>query len=383
MKCITNGNILLPDGEITGKVLFFDEKIRGIGTEVPYGAEVIDARGGYIAPGLIDVHCHGFMGRDASNASVEEIQFMSEKVAEWGVTGWLPTTMTLSWGQLERCFEAIGKCQQESLLSHWQGAQVLGAHAEGPFINPGKKGAQAGQWIQKPDADRLLPWAKVVKLMTAAPEMEGAIEFIQKAVGAGIVISMGHTNATGEEAVRGIDAGIEHATHTFNAMSPLSHRDIGAVGAALRDDRVYCELICDTFHVSADLYGMLAKIKGDKLVIITDSIQVAHLPDGTYDMAGETVIVDGIKCRFPNGTIAGSVLTMDRAVRNVWQHTDLSLWQVVKLASLSTAKSIHMDDHKGSIEVGKDADIIITDDAFNVQATYLGGRQIYHVNEVR
>ena len=377
MKYIVNGTILLPDGEITGKGLLFDEKIIGIVDSAPEDAQVIDAQGGYVSPGLIDVHCHGFMGRDASNANADEIRFMSEKAVEWGVTGWLPTTMTLAWSQLEACFEAIGACMKESLSESWKGAQVLGVHAEGPFINAKKKGAQAGQFIQKPDAEKLRKWKNTVKLMTVAPEVEGAEEFIRNASQMGVVLSMGHTDANGEEAMKGIDAGITHATHTFNAMSPLSHRDIGVVGAALSDERVYCEVISDTFHVSPKLYKMIANIKNGKFVIITDSIQVAGMPDGTYDMAGETVIVDGIKCRFPNGTIAGSVLTMDRAVHNVQAHTGLPLWQVVNMASLNAANSIKMGDTKGSLEAGKDADILITDRDYNVQATYVRGNCVY------
>lgn len=377
MKCIINGTIILADGEVTGKALLFDEKFVGIVDEIPGDVEIIDAAGGYVSPGLIDVHCHGFMGKDASNASAEEIRFMSEKAAAWGVTGWLPTTMTLSWPHLEKCFEAVRKCMNDSFKEDWMGAQVLGVHAEGPFINSKKKGAQAGQWIQIPEIEKLEPWVNEVRLITVAPEVDGAKEFITAASGMGVTVSMGHTDANGEEAIAGIDAGITHATHTFNAMSPLSHRDIGAVGAALSDDRVYCEIIADTFHVSPMLYGMVAKIKGDKFVIITDSIQVAGLPDGTYDMAGETVIVDGIKCRFPNGTIAGSALTMDRAVRNVMAHTGLPLWQVVKMASLNPANSIGLGEVKGSIEIGKDADIIITDRDFNVQATFVRGNIVY------
>ncbi|MBE5773845.1 MAG: N-acetylglucosamine-6-phosphate deacetylase [Clostridiales bacterium] len=377
MKCIINGTILLPDGEINGKILVFNEKITGIMDEIPENAEIIDANGGYVSPGLIDVHCHGFMGMDASNASYDEVRAMSEKTVSSGVTGWLPTTMTLSWEHLGKCFEAIGVCMQDSLSDGWKGAQVLGAHAEGPFINLKKKGAQDAKWVRKPDIECLKPWKDVVKLITVAPEVDGALEFIHEAVEMGVKVSMGHTNATGDEAIKGFDAGIDHATHTFNAMTPMSHRDIGAVGAALSDDRVYCELIADTFHVSAQLYSLLAKAKGAKLVIITDSIQVAGLPDGVYDMSGQTVVVDGIKCRFPDGTIAGSALTMDRAVRNFRAHTNLELWKIVRLASLSPAESIGMEKTKGSLEIGKDADILIADKDFNIQKTFVRGNCVY------
>ena len=378
MKCIVNGKILLPDGEVTGRTLSFDKGvITGIGDRPAPDAEIIDAKGGYVSPGLIDVHIHGFMGWDASNGRIDELRQMSRRMARWGVTAWLPTTMTLRWTELSLCFSAIRMAMSLSLQSDWGGAQVMGCHAEGPFISPAKKGAQNGDYIQAPDIDKLQAWTSVIRLMTVAPEVDGALPFIRAAAARGVAISMGHTNATAEAALAGIDAGIIHATHTFNAMPPLNHREPGAVGAALGDDRVYCELIADTFHVHPLLYGMMARQKPDKLVLITDSIQVAHLPDGPHDQAGQTVIVDGIQCRFPNGTIAGSSLTMDRAVRNFVQHTGLPLYQVVNMASLNPARSVGIDGKKGSLEVGKDADIVITDGDFNVRETYVRGECVY------
>ena len=375
MKCIVNGRILLEDGEVAGKALWFDERIAGIADGVPDGAQVIDARGGVVAPGLVDVHCHGFMGWDASSGSLDELRRMSGQAARWGTTAWLPTTMTLDWPVLERAFTAIRAAQTESL--EWRGAQVLGCHAEGPFINKKRKGAQAESCVQPPDADKLRPWADVVRLMTVAPEVEGALPFIRAAAAMGVHVSMGHTDATAAEALAGIGAGADHATHLFNAMPPMSHRAPGVVGAALGDDRVYCELIADTFHVDPMLYSVLARAKGDRLVLITDSIQSAQLPDGVYDQMGQAVVVEGIHCRFPDGTIAGSALTMDRAVRNFREHTGLALWQAVKLASLSPARSIGVDGRKGSLAVGKDADIVVADADFNVRMTFVRGRLAY------
>ena len=378
MKCIVNGTLLLPNGEITDKALAFEGgRIAGIFDAPVPGAELIDAGGGYVSPGLIDVHIHGFMGMDASNGDLGELQAMSRKLAAWGVTAWLPTTMTLKWPALENCFDAIRRAMSGSLREDWRGAQVLGCHAEGPFINPKKKGAQDGEAIQAPDFGKLAPWTDAVRLMTVAPEAEGALPFIRSAARAGVTLSMGHTAATAAEALAGFDAGITHATHTFNAMPPLNHREPGAVGAALSDDRVYCELIADTFHVSPLLYPLMARQKGDKLVLITDSIQVAHLPDGPHDQSGQRVIVDGIRCRFPDGTIAGSSLTMDLAVRNFRRHTGLPLWRVVNMASLYPARSIGAENAKGSLEPGKDADLLITDRDFNVRRTWVRGECVY------
>ena len=378
MQYIINGTILLPVGAVMGCALAFDKgRIAGIVEAPPAGANIIDAAGGVIAPGLVDVHIHGFMGWDASNGSAEELRAMSQRLAGWGTTSWLPTTMTLDWPVLEKCFSAIRVARDASIQEDWNGAQVLGCHAEGPFISSKKKGAQSESSIQSPDIEKLRPWTDVVRLMTVAPEVEGALPFIREAARLGVTLSMGHTDATAAQALSGVEAGITHATHTFNAMSPMSHREPGAVGAALSDGHVYCELIADTFHVNPLLFGIMARQKGDHLVLITDSIQVAHLPDGPHDQSGQTVVVDGIRCRFPDGTIAGSSLTLDMAVRNFRKYTGLPLYEVVNMASLYPARSIGTDDRKGSLEPGKDADILIADGDFNIRQTFIRGRQVY------
>lgn len=377
MKCIINGTILTENGPLEGGVLVFDERILSISDTPPAGAEVVDAQGGIVSPGLVDVHCHGFLGMDASHGSLDELREMSRRAVRWGVTAWLPTTMTLPWVELETCFAAAREARAESLRPGWRGAQVLGVHAEGPFINPRRKGAQAESAIRRPDAALLEPWADVIRLTTLAPEMDGALECIRAAKKLGIAVSMGHTDATLEEARAGIEAGIDHATHTFNAMPPLNHREPGVLGAALSDDSVYCELIADTFHVHPALFGILARQKGDHLVLITDSIASAGLPDGPHDQLGVTVIVDGIRCRFPDGTIAGSALTMDRAVRNLREHARLPLWQAVNAASLHPARSIGADGAKGSLAPGKDADILIADADFHVRRTFVRGECVY------
>ena len=376
MKCIVNGTILMPDGEMRGRALAFDEKILGLYDAPPSGSEVIDAGGGCVSPGLVDVHIHGFMGWDASDGRECDLMHMSRRLARWGTTSWLPTTMTLPWARLTHCFDTIRRAMWESLSDEWDGAQVLGCHAEGPFISPLKKGAQDEAAIQRPDAEKLRPWADVVRLMTLAPEVEGALPFIREAGAMGVTLSMGHTAASAAQALAGIEAGITHATHTFNAMTPLNHREPGAVGAALTSDSVYCELIADTFHVDPMLFSLMAKLKDDRLVLITDSIAAAHLPDGPHVQQGQEVWVDGIRLRFPDGTIAGSSLTLDAAVRNFRRYTDLPLYRVVNMASLYPARSVGLDARKGSLCPGRDADILITDENFHVQRTFVRGREI-------
>ena len=378
MKSIVNGRILIPDGVIDQKVLTFDQRIAEIASEPPEEAEIIDAKDCYVAPGLIDVHCHGFMGWDTSRASVSDLKSMCAHLVRSGVTSWLPTTLTLPWPELEKCFAAIREVMRESALPEWRGgAQVLGCHAEGPFISPRRKGAQCEAYIQRPEARRIKPWASVIRLITVAPEVDGALDFIRAAKRLGIAVSMGHSDATAEQAFAAIEAGVTHVTHTFNAMAPLNHHSPGLVGAALNDDRVYCELIADGLHVSPLLLPLLARLKLHRLVLITDSIQSAGLPDGVYDQLGVQIRMEGECCRLMDGTIAGSTLTMDKAVRNFVRYSGIPVWRAVNMASLYPARAIGMDSRKGALQRGKDADIVIADRHFNVRATFVGGECVY------
>ena len=378
MRAIINGTIVLPDRAIEGMALLFDSRIAGIvpAGELPAGAEIIDAAGARVIPGLIDMHIHGYLGEDASDGSFDGLRTMAEGVAKNGVTGFLPTTMTVSYDEIRAAFAQIRRGMAESVRPEWSGAQRLGVNAEGPFINPGKKGAQAGENIRPGDAAFLKEHLDIIRVFTIAPEMPGNMDCIREMAGK-TLISMGHTGATFDEAHAAIDAGVRHVTHLFNAQTPLMHRDPGVVGAALTDDRVSAELIADTFHVSANLFPLVTRMKGDKLVLITDCTRAGGLADGEYTLGGQPIFVKGIECRLADGTIAGSVLRLNHAVRNLLAHTDLPLWEAVNAASLNPAKRIGIDDRKGSLETGKDADIAICDADFNVRHTILGGRSIY------
>ncbi len=378
MQAIINGKIVLPDRLAEGCALLFDEKIQGVvpAAQVPAGAKVIDAAGGLVIPGLIDMHIHGYLGEDASDGSFEGIRTMAEGVAKNGVTGFLPTTMTVSYDELNAAFDQIRRGMRQSLQDDWQGAQILGVNAEGPFINPAKKGAQAGEHIRPGDAEFLKANLDVIRVFTIAPEMPGNMDCIREMAGR-TLISMGHTAATYDQAAAAIEAGVGHVTHLFNAQTPLMHRDPGVVGAALTDARVSCELIADTFHVSRHLFPLVSRMKGDKLVLITDCTRAGGLEDGEYTLGGQPIFVKGIECRLADGTIAGSVLKLNAAVRNLLANTSLEIWEAVNAASLNPARRIGVDAAKGSLEAGKDADIAICDADFNVRRTILGGRTIY------
>ena len=373
MKAIVNGRILLPDGETDGKVLLFDDTVIGLADTIPAGCDVTDAQGLYVSPGFVDVHIHGYLGEDASDGSMDGLRRMSRGILENGVTSFLPTTMTVPWDELEQAFSAIRAFMAESSLPDFDGARALGCHAEGPFINPSKKGAQAESAILPPDAALLLPWRDILRMVTLAPEMPGGLACVQALHEAGIIVSIGHTNADGDTCYTALEAGANHFTHAFNAMSPLTHRGLGTAGAALTSD-AYAELIADGFHVDSRLFSLMYRAKGNKLVLITDCTRAGGMPDGQYTLGGQPIFVHGIACRLADGTIAGSVLRMNDAVRNYHTLGNVPLYQAVRCASLSPAQSIGAL-RKGSLETGKDADILLLDDNVRVHAVWTGGQR--------
>lgn len=379
MKALINGKIVLPNEVVTGSVLLFDNVICGIvpEEEIPAGAEIIDAEGLYVCPGLIDVHIHGFLGEDASITDYVGIKKIAEGIAQHGVTSFLPTTMTVSYDTLENAFDVIRQAKAVSEGEDWMGSQILGVNAEGPFINVKKKGAQAEEYVHEPDAEFIRRHADLIRLTTVAPEVPGALEFIRDVrENTQVRVSLGHTAATYDEAVAGADAGATHVTHLFNAMSALSHREPGMPGAALGRKDLFAELICDTFHVHPAMYSTVLAAKGENLVLITDCLSAGGLEDGTYLLGGDEVIRKGIECRLKDGTIAGSVLTLNKGVYNLMKYTGAELPLAMQLGSLSPARTIGAEAHKGSIEVGKDADIWLADEELNAVAVYLRGRKI-------
>lgn len=371
MKAIVNGKILLPDRQIDNGVLLFDRIVLGVCEEAPAGCEIIDAGGAYVSPGLVDVHIHGYLGADASDGDPAGLRKMAEGILQNGVTSFLPTTMTVEWAELTRAFAAIRDFMEESSQDGFMGAQALGCHAEGPFINPKRKGAQAESAIQPPDADKLLAHADVIRLVTLAPEMPGALDCI-RAVRDSMRVSIGHTDADFDTAREGLAAGADHFTHTFNAMTGLNHRNPGVVGAALASD-AYCELIADTFHVHKDVFSIMRKCVGERLTLITDCTRAGGLRDGQYDLGGQPIFVRGIECRLADGTIAGSVLRLNDAVRNYRDATGAPMYEAVACASLHPAQSIGEEKRKGSLLPGRDADILLLDENCRVRAVWTRG----------
>lgn len=374
MNAIVGGKLILQDRVVEGCALLYSDVIEGIVPEsqVPQNATILDANGGYVAPGLIDLHIHGYLGKDVCDGSEESIRAIAKGLLANGVTGFLPTTMTVDMAVIKKALEVLRAIKEESKA--WNGSEILGCHAEGPFISAAKKGAQDPSHILKPDAAFVKEYADIIKIITLAPEedTEDFAAIREIAAETDVVISMGHTSADYETAVKSVASGVRHATHLFNAMTPLTHRAPGVVGAALTTD-VTCELIVDTFHVSPALYDMLWKLKGRKLCFITDCLPAGGLPFGEYTLGGAKIIYNDIVCRLEDGTVAGSVLPLNKGVWNVYRNSSIPLHECVNCASLNPAAAIGLADRKGSLEAGKDADIILCDEAFQVQKTIIGG----------
>ena len=372
MLALKHAKLLLKDKIEYNKVLLLSDKIEGIveETEIPEGAEIIDCKGGYVTPGFIDLHIHGYLGKDVCDATADSIRTIAGGIVENGVTGFLPTTMTVDMMVING---ALNACREVKNCDEYYGSQILGVHAEGPFISASKKGAQDERFILKPDADFVKANADIIKIITLAPEEDKDFAEIKRmSEETDVVVSMGHTSADYKTAMESSKNGVKHATHLFNAMTPMTHRAPGVVGAALNSN-VSCELIVDTYHVDPALYEMVYKMKGRKLCFITDCLPAGGLPEGEYTLGGAKIIYKDNLCKLEDGTIAGSVLKLNKGVWNVYNNSSIPLHECVNCATLNPATTIGVADRKGSIEVGKDADIVVLDDEFNVKKTIIGG----------
>lgn len=378
MKAIINGKIILKDRVVENCALLYSNVIEGVvpADNVPAGAEIIDAKGGYVSPGLIDMHIHGYLGKDVCDGEEESIRTISAGIVKNGVTGYLPTTMTVDMKVIKKALEVCRNLKEES--KNWEGSEILGCHAEGPFISESKKGAQDAKYILKPDAAFVKEYADIIKTITLAPETDendfAAIREICRDTD--VVVSMGHTSADYNTAMNSVNAGVKHVTHLFNAMTPLAHRAPGVVTAALNSD-VSVELIVDTFHVDKCFYDLLWKVKQRKLCFITDCLPAGGLPYGEYTLGGAKIIYRDIVCRLEDGTVAGSVLHLNHGVWNVYKNSNIPLNECVNCASLNPATALGIADRKGSLEIGKDADIVVTDENFEVKKTIIRGETRY------
>ena len=373
MNAIINGTILLPDTAVEGCALLYEDNVI-YGTvhreDVPADATLIDARGGYVMPGLIDLHIHGYGGCDVCDGDPAALRRMDAMMLQNGVTGWLATTMTTDEETLRIALESCRMVMAE------KGHALLGVHAEGPYISPTKAGAQDPAHVTAPNVAFIKEYADVIRLLTLAPERDADFAAIRELkADTDITLSMGHTDADYDTVLAAVDAGITHATHLFNAMSPLHHRAPGAVGAALTAD-VSCELIADNHHVHPALYDLVWRQKTWYLCLVTDCLSAADTPDGTGTLCGQPITVKDGRCVLADGTLAGSTLHLWEAVRNLYTHSHIPLWECVNCATLNPADVLGLEG-KGSLEMGNDADILITDRDFRPLTTIFGGNIAY------
>lgn len=331
-----------------------------------------------VVPGFIDKHVHGGNNSDGMYSSLEDAKNISKTIASEGVTSYLITTMTQS---KENITSALVNAKEFIEKYNYEGAKPIGIHLEGPFISKKYKGAQIESCIVPCDVNVFKDYQEAsgnnIKQVTLAYEENGK-ELVNYLRDNNIVASLGHTDATCDQALEGVKEGITSFTHTYNAMKPLHHREAGVVGAALLADEAYCEMICDLIHLNKNAIKVLYKAKGkDKLIAITDGIEAKHLPDGQYQLGGQPVYVKNGEARLIDGTLAGSTLLMNKGLRNIKEVLELSLEDTINFATKNPAINLGVYDSKGSIKEGKDADFAVIDKDFNVYMTVCEGNVVF------
>lgn len=337
----------------------------------------------YMLPGRIDLHIHGAGGADVMDATPEALDQVRQTLAAEGVTGFLAATITAPTDKIEQALQNINRYQNNSQNSV-PGASILGVHLEGPFISPRHTGAHRVELLLPPTSALFDHWQHCaggkIKLVTVAPELPGGIEFIRHLASQGVIASIGHTDADFAITELAINAGARHATHLFNAMRPFHHREPGCIGAILLDERVLAELIIDGHHSHPAAVRLALRMKGtDGLVLVTDAIRAkcCCAQEKSYDLGGQTVTVQEGAARLKDGTLAGSVLTLTQAVINMMRFSQCTLAELINLTSINPAKALKIYDKKGSIALGKDADLIVLDEKLEVVLTVAQGQIIY------
>lgn len=335
----------------------------------------------HLVPGFIDLHVHGANRFDVMDATPEALIGISQALAKEGTTAFLATTMTAATESIEKALIAVQQTKDHPEL----GARLLGVHLEGPFIAKNKAGAQCIDHAIIPDIALIDHWQTltqdIIKLVTLAPELPESIAFIRELKKRSIIAAMGHTHATYQEAMTAINEGCHYATHIFNAMRSIHQREPGVVSAALLSDAVFTEVIADGIHLHPAIIKLILKLKtADKMILVTDAMRAKCLGDGQYDLGGQTVTVKNNIARLADDTLAGSLLTLSAALANMLQFVDCDLASIIKMTSSNPAKVLGLFDKKGSIITGKDADLVVLDDQYNVVLTVTEGRLTYQTS---
>lgn len=378
MKGLKNVKVYIKNvGIVKTNIGIENGRIAYIGNEE--NIEPIFKTDGIVVPGFIDEHIHGAGGADAMDGTVEALQTISEFLAREGTTGFLATTMTQSPENITNALKAVKKVREKG---EYKGAEVLGVHLEGPFISPKHVGAQPLEYVATPDAELFDKYNEAsgnsIKIVTLAPEVEGGLGLVKHLSNIGVVASVGHTGGKYADVVNAVAAGATNVTHTYNAQTGLHHREAGVVGAAMLLDELNCEMICDTIHVSVPAIKLVIKNKPhDKYTLITDAMRAKGMPDGKSELGGQDVFVNNGEARLADGTLAGSVLKMNVAVKNLVEKAGVSFTDAIDFATYSPAKNIGVLNERGTIEVGKRADLTVLNSDFEVLYTLVNGKIVY------
>ena len=376
---IHNARLFIPDHPgLIGWLFVEGGLIRAIGFGSPpdfsreISLQLINAQGENLLPGFIDLHVHGAMGHEVMDASVSGLEEMARFYASHGVTSFLATTWTANRESINKALDLVKELQGRMQ----GGATLLGVHLEGPYLNPARCGAQDINQIRRAEKEEALEFLEsgVIRLLALAPEYDENLWLIEECVRRGITVSAAHTSANYEQMQKAVEHGITHLTHSYNAMRGLGHRELGTIGAGMALPQIQCELIADNIHVHPAAQKILVDVKGTSgVILITDAIRAAGLTEGDYVLDERSIHIQNGAVRLPDGTLAGSVLTMERALQNICAATRRSLEEMWVTSSLNAARAIGVSSQKGSLEVGKDADLVLLDESFNVKLTVVKG----------
>jgi N-acetylglucosamine-6-phosphate deacetylase len=344
------------------------------------GAEVIDLAGKRVIPGMVDVHIHGVAGADTMDATPEALKTMAANLPKEGTTSFLATTITQSHENIEKALiNAADFIENHQVPGQ---AECIGIHLEGPFINVKRAGAQPPEYIVPPNVELFRRWQELarghIKLVTLAPEQPGGPEFIRYLKDTGVIASIGHSDATYDEVIDAIGAGASHVTHLFNGMRGFHHREPGVAGAAFLRDELNVEMIVDGIHINPNSVQVAYKqITSERIILITDAMRAKCLKQGIYDLGGQEVIVTERDARLADGTLAGSILRMKDALINMERFVGCSVEQLIQMTSSNAVQELGFADRKGAIAVGKDADLLVLDDRFEIHMTFCRGVLAY------